>query len=138
MIKLFTSLSLLTVISCSQVNRTEREANESRLRHGIVPVEHDGTEKRMAEKIDQGQVDAGRVLYKNDCLRCHGAEGRGDGPDAHALKERPADLRATVQEVRNFRFYMSISRWQGTMPGWKTPYTQADLDALTAYLKTFH
>jgi mono/diheme cytochrome c family protein len=137
MLKLICCLSLLTLLSCSQVNRAEREANEARMRHGIIPIDHEVSEKPLAEKLDQALVEQGRVLYKADCLRCHGAEGRGDGPDAIALKLHPANLRATVQEVRNFRFYMSISRWQATMPGWKTPYSEADLEALTAYLKTF-
>jgi mono/diheme cytochrome c family protein len=130
-------LSLFAVLSCAQVNRTERDAYDARMRHGVVPIEHDVTEKRLAAKLDQTMVDEGKIIYQNDCLRCHGAKGQGDGPDAHALKTKPADLQATVREVRRFRFYMSISRWQGTMPGWKTPYSESQLEALTAYLETF-
>lgn len=36
----------------------------------------------------------GRVLYPTHCAACHGAEGRGDGPDAKGLSEPPADLTA--------------------------------------------
>ena len=36
----------------------------------------------------------GAALYPQHCARCHGAEGRGDGPDAGALPVPPADLTA--------------------------------------------
>jgi mono/diheme cytochrome c family protein len=137
MMRLFAALPLLALFSCSQVSHPKPVDTEARMRHGIVPVDHEMSEKPIAEKLDQGLVEQGRVLYKADCLRCHGAEGRGDGPEAKLLNLHAANLRATVQEVRNFRFYLSISRWQATMPGWKTPYSEADLEALTAYLKTF-
>ena len=36
--------------------------------------------------------DAGRTLYLRYCASCHGREGRGDGPVAPALGEKPTDL----------------------------------------------
>jgi len=35
----------------------------------------------------------GRALYLRECAGCHGREGRGDGPDAGALAQKPSDLR---------------------------------------------
>ena len=34
----------------------------------------------------------GRTMYVNYCASCHGADGKGAGPAASALKERPTDL----------------------------------------------
>ncbi len=34
----------------------------------------------------------GPSLYRAHCASCHGAEGRGDGPAAKALKSAPTDL----------------------------------------------
>jgi mono/diheme cytochrome c family protein len=34
----------------------------------------------------------GSDLYRQYCAVCHGADGRGNGPAAAALQERPADL----------------------------------------------
>ena len=39
-------------------------------------------------------VVQGAALYPQHCARCHGAEGRGDGPDAAGLAVPPADLTA--------------------------------------------
>lgn len=36
----------------------------------------------------------GRVLYLQHCARCHGNDGRGDGPDAALFTTLPSDLRA--------------------------------------------
>jgi mono/diheme cytochrome c family protein len=36
--------------------------------------------------------DAGRTLYLRYCAACHGRDGRGDGPVAAALGEKPTDL----------------------------------------------
>ncbi len=35
---------------------------------------------------------SGRALYEANCLTCHGASGKGDGPGAAGLTRRPADL----------------------------------------------
>ena len=34
----------------------------------------------------------GKMMYGSYCAPCHGADGRGSGPVAGALKSRPADL----------------------------------------------
>ena len=35
---------------------------------------------------------SGAVLYQNFCASCHGADGKGGGPAAPALKKAPPDL----------------------------------------------
>jgi len=35
---------------------------------------------------------SGKAMYANYCAACHGANGKGDGPVASALKKQPADL----------------------------------------------
>jgi cytochrome c553 len=38
-------------------------------------------------------VELGEPIYQRYCASCHGADGRGAGPTAHALTTPPADLR---------------------------------------------
>ena len=42
--------------------------------------------------------DAGRVLYVRYCASCHGQAGRGDGPVAPSLGEKPTDLTRIAEE----------------------------------------
>ena len=35
---------------------------------------------------------SGKEMFTSYCASCHGKDGRGDGPAASALKQRPADL----------------------------------------------
>jgi putative copper resistance protein D len=44
------------------------------------------------QPYDAASVDRGAALYAANCVLCHGATGRGDGPAAAGLPIRPADL----------------------------------------------
>jgi mono/diheme cytochrome c family protein len=39
----------------------------------------------------------GRQMYTSYCAPCHGADGRGNGPVAISLKQKPADLTAIAK-----------------------------------------
>jgi hypothetical protein len=41
---------------------------------------------------DAGLADIGWPIYEQNCVRCHGADGHGDGSDATKYCPRPADL----------------------------------------------
>ncbi len=130
---------LLVLSACTSVNPAERaHFQETRMRHGIVPIEDpQALDKLFPQKKDAASVARGKQIYQKDCLSCHGEKGLGDGPLASEQKVRPADLVAAVKDVPNFTFYLSISQWQGKMPGWKTPHSSRDREDIAAYLKTF-
>jgi mono/diheme cytochrome c family protein len=41
---------------------------------------------------------SGQEMYKNYCAVCHGADGKGQGPAAEALKVSPPDLTTLAQK----------------------------------------
>lgn len=130
-------LILISALSCSRINQRSREYYESQhesqhMRHGVVPLS--GT---VVQKLDEASKTRGKALYEEHCLACHGEKGEGNGPEAQKHTPRPANLRKLAQEVPNFKFYISISQWQGGMPGWKEPFSELDREDLTTYIKTF-
>lgn len=44
-------------------------------------------------------MSLGEFEYRNSCLQCHGADGKGDGPVAQYLRDKPPDL--TVLKKNN-------------------------------------
>ena len=66
-----------------------------------------------------GQVAAlaepGAELYRRYCGACHGPEGKGDGPVAPALGERPTDLTQLAKENGDsFPFDQVVDAIDGT------------------------
>ncbi|WP_317054740.1 cytochrome c [Roseovarius rhodophyticola] len=41
---------------------------------------------------DDVSRDAGQMIFADNCVECHGADAKGDGPWAKNLKTQPADL----------------------------------------------
>jgi protein-S-isoprenylcysteine O-methyltransferase Ste14 len=63
--------------------------------HFHAPIS--GTDRRhnpAVKKVTMSHTSAssGREMYMSYCAACHGADGKGDGPAASALKEPPPDL----------------------------------------------
>lgn len=46
-------------------------------------------------------VARGGATYKELCVKCHGAQGRGDGAEAATLKTKPRDFR-DCPRMKNF------------------------------------
>lgn len=122
---------ILLAYSCSRVNQESRDHyNAKKIRHGIVPLS-----QNVVQKLSKESVKRGEAIYRQHCLACHGKNGEGNGPLA-SRNPGPANLRKLAREVRNFNFFMSISQWQGDMPGWKQPFTSSERDDLVAYIKS--
>ncbi len=136
---LFTVLLIVVLAGCSRVNPQSQDyySKQNQLRHGIVPLDSPAPPSKVSQKLHDESVKRGQTLYENACLKCHGASGLGDGPESKTLPQPPADLRAAVREVPHFTLYISISQWEGKMPGWKQHFTALERDDLVAYLKTF-
>jgi mono/diheme cytochrome c family protein len=126
-------LLMLLFSSCSRVNVAAQDHyREQHIRHGVYPLG-----EGLTKKFDEASVARGKALYTSHCLSCHGDKGKGDGQAALNQKIKPADLQKLAREVSDFKFFMSVSQWQGDMPGWKDPFTESDREDLVAYIKTF-
>jgi mono/diheme cytochrome c family protein len=45
----------------------------------------------MRDAFAQGDLDAGKQLYQQRCIPCHGPDGKANTPTAQALNPKPRD-----------------------------------------------
>jgi mono/diheme cytochrome c family protein len=66
-------------------------------------------------------VGNAKKAVETNCVTCHGASGKGDGPAAAALPPpKPADwTSAKVQTQSDGELFWKISNGRGAMPPWK-------------------
>ena len=77
----------------------------------------------------------GAALYKAKCASCHGPDGSGQTPMGKSMKLR--DLRAPeVQKQTDKELFSITSDGKGKMPAYKTRLSEADINALVAYMST--
>ncbi len=80
----------------------------------------------------------GKTVYERNCLRCHGAGGWGDGPDAAGLTVRPADfhrfssyLKSDEELQRTIEHGIVFS----PMHAWQGQLTETDMQDVLAYIR---
>jgi len=132
-------LVFIIISSCTLINKSSREHYEFRqkLRHGIVPVPSE-EKSSIAKKLDSSKLTLGKKLYKAHCINCHGESAQGDGPKATSMTPLPRDLTKIAKEVPNFKFFMQVSKWQGSMPGWKKQFTPEEIESLEQYIHSLN
>lgn len=87
------------------------------------------------------QADAmkkGKSLFASNCEKCHGPEGKGDGPDSDP-KEPAADLTDEFRADLNPDGVLYYKIWNGhppAMPAFKSKLTKEDAWALVEYVKS--
>jgi copper transport protein len=72
-------------------------------------------------------IDKGRVLFMNNCTKCHGESGRGDGPLAASLPIPPANLYDHIPyHPDQFFFGVMTKGLGGVMPAFENVLSETD------------
>ncbi len=95
-----------------------------------------------APEFGKASVGRGKVIYKEYCMQCHGATGKGDGPAASGLDPKPA-IHANIDfnEVPTEYLYNMINHGgaamgkSASMPYWGLTIGQQSVADVMAYLK---
>ncbi len=80
----------------------------------------------------------GKAVYERHCQKCHGVGGRGDGPDAQALKVAPANfhrfssfLKSDEELLRTIEHGVVFS----PMHSWRGQLTDGEMQDVVTYVR---
>jgi len=86
---------------------------------------------------DLTSAASGGMLFAQNCLRCHGPQGRGDGPEGVRLPSQPLDLTAPrTRSLRDGDVFVVIRGGRGYMPSWQGRLTDSQIWDLVNYIRT--
>ena len=93
-------------------------------------------------EFGHASVGRGKVIYKEYCMQCHGATGRGDGPGAATLEPKPAIHTNIAFDQVPAEYVYNIINYGGAamgksanMPYWGLTIGQQGVADVMAYLK---
>jgi mono/diheme cytochrome c family protein len=77
-----------------------------------------------------------RTTYGAKCAKCHGKNGRGKTTQGRRTHARDLTTAQWQNDVTDERLFNSISNGRGKkMPSFKKELSEADIDALVAYVR---
>lgn len=93
--------------------------------------------KKNTVPADDKSSAAGKVMYQQECLACHGETGRGDGPSAHDLEKTPGDLSKPVMwEQSDGALFWKITEGRKPMPTYAERFTDEQRWSIVNYVRT--
>jgi mono/diheme cytochrome c family protein len=103
-----------------------------------LPPDADTTKNPLP--VDAKLLATGKAIFKENCQKCHGATGRGDGPDADPDAAEDMDLTRAARAAKNSDGVVFYKAWNGRkkpkMPAVKDKLTKEELWAVVAYVQT--
>lgn len=100
----------------------------------VAPVEADLLINPVEDKKEA--LRKGRVIYTNECVICHGANGDGVSNIAKNLEQKPKDF--TSEDFLNQSdgaIYWKLSEGRGLMQPFKTMLTEDEIWSVVEYVK---
>ena len=80
---------------------------------------------------------AGKLIYTQYCVTCHGTKGKGDGIAAPGLPKPPADHTSDfVQKQTDGAIFWIITQGNNPMPTYKTTLTETQRWQVVNYIRT--
>jgi mono/diheme cytochrome c family protein len=90
-------------------------------------------------KVSKESLAAGKLLYQNGCVSCHGESGKGDGAAAAFLAVHPSDLNSDkVQKQSDGAIYWKLSNGRSPMPSFEAMYTAEQRWQIVNYVRSIN
>ncbi|WP_422927783.1 redoxin family protein [Singulisphaera sp. PoT] len=85
-------------------------------------------------------LSRGRLIFQVHCARCHGPEGRGDGPDSATLRPPPRDLQGVAWRIPPSRASIRNTVAEGLpnsmMPALAASLSKAEIESVVDHVLT--
>jgi mono/diheme cytochrome c family protein len=97
-----------------------------------------GKEEKSPLKSSPALLKTGKSLFTANCQKCHGPEGKGDGPDSNP-QSPAADLTDDFRTELNPEGVLYYKIWNGhgnDMPAFKSKLTKEQVWTLVEYVKS--
>ena len=131
------ALAGLSAAAGQQSGATEPAAKSSGSGWQLPP---DAKDTKNPLTVDEKLLATGKSIFKDKCQKCHGASGKGDGPDADPDAQENMDLTSARRAERNPEGVMFYKAWNGRkkpkMPAFKEQLTKEQVWAVVAYAQT--
>ncbi len=97
-------------------------------------------EEKNPLPVNAATLAGGKRLYDQKCQNCHGAAGKGDGPDADTKYADTMDLTQAARAARNSDGQVFYKIWNGRlnpkMPAQSADMTRDQVWAVVAYVQS--
>jgi mono/diheme cytochrome c family protein len=103
----------------------------------VVPEEFKSLKNPL--QPTESNLQSARELYSNECAQCHGARGKGDGPEARSHFPLPADLSDAqrMSAIADGAIFYQVSEGRRPMPSFKNRMTQDQRWQLVLLVRSF-
>ncbi|MFQ5802949.1 MAG: c-type cytochrome [Candidatus Methylomirabilales bacterium] len=83
-------------------------------------------------------IARGKKIYRMMCLKCHGKEGKGNGPKAKTLSKKPRDYtnKEEMSQLTHDALKKAVIEGKKPMPAFRARLNDKDVENVIAYIKT--
>jgi mono/diheme cytochrome c family protein len=93
--------------------------------------------KKNPVTVNDTSIALGKKIYERQCLACHGAQGRGDGPVAAHLEKRPGNLSSPeLWEQSDGALFWKVNEGHKPMPTFKHIMSDEERWPVINYIRT--
>ena len=103
----------------------------------LDPILAEAGQSAVLDIADVAMVERGEAIYIQQCLSCHGAELRGDGPAGTSLEPPPADFSAPhtmVHSVEDLIYWVRNGKQGTAMPAFGNSLSDQQIRDVLTYI----
>ncbi len=136
----FWAVVLATVSAARAVDQNPPPAAAPRQASGGWTIPATANEEKNPLTVNPAVLANGKKLFTDKCQRCHGAEGKGDGPEGEAEHKQDMNLTVASRAARNSDGVVFYKIWNGRavpkMPKFSEELSKEQVWAIVAYVQT--